>query len=441
MRARGIRRRSWRWDALPAILALALLAGGCGGAGGGGGISFAAAAARNSPAAYREFLFRHPKHPRAAEIRRLLDKADFEEASNKHTAEEYRRYLNEHPDGEFVRRARHWEERLSYFDAVSRKDAEALRKFLDRHPKSRFAAGAGSSLQKAELKALRTKESIAGYRAFLERHRNRPSELTAEATQRLERLLLDEAKLRRDETALSRYIYDNPDSPYLEEARTELRRLSFDRVIYSSSEAEWLKFIRRFKGTEEAAVVSKHMEDEALRGAERSGRVAALERFLERYPESPHKQRIRATIAVMIRERNSEAPRWVRIKGAEIELSRPRGCAKCKPEVRVRGILVSNDPDFAFDLTLVAFLVRGGKRCCRTHHEVKALRPGERRPFSFDIPGAPTSGPPPAFKVRVLEGKAYQDRSARRRINIPGLGSEKTPGDRFAPQPVKSPPK
>jgi len=391
-----------------------------------------------TPAAWRELLFQNPGHPRAAEIRQKLDEADYAAAAQEHTARAYLRYLEHHPAGAHARRARHWAERISYYDALSSPNPAALKEFLQRFPESGFATEAGATLQRAEYEEVKKRDTIEAWRAFVARHKGARSEWTAAATQRLERLLLDRAKAERNELVLARYIHDNPESPYLGEARTALREAAFERVMRSRNEADWAEFIRSHPGTKEAEAVARHVEEEALRGAERSGRVSALEAYLARYPGSPHKERIQSAIALMVRERSQQAHRWVRIKNAETEVFRPLKCPQCAPVLKVNGTLENTDPDFAYDLVLEALLTEGGRPCCRTRHEERRLRPGESRPFSFPIRGPAPAGAPPAFEVRVASGSAYPDREASRRIEIPGLGTgqKEPPPDRFAPEKV-----
>lgn len=413
-----------------AASALALLLGGCGGS----GPAFQLARAGETPAAYREFLFRSPNHPKAAEVRALLDDADYTHSEQLHTAPAYLDYLEKHPAGKHFRKARHWAERLSYYDAITRKDSAYLKDFLKRFPGGQFASEAETKFQRALYLDLRKKESIGGYRRFLARNKNAPSEVTAEATQRLERLLLDEAKIAPRELPLARFIHDNSGSPYLPEARRALRERRFERVIVSRSESDWEGFLRTYPGTKEAAAVAKHMEEEALRAAERSGRISALERYLRRYPNSPHKSRIRTSISLSTRERNRQAHRWVRVREVEAEAYRPRKCAACKPVLRVIGTLENTDPDFAYNLSLEAELVRGKTRCCKTQREVKALRPGESRQFTVPIPGEPPTEPLPGFTVRVIEGKAFRNPSHAQRLEVPELGSKAGTADRFSPK-------
>ncbi len=123
---------------------MVLALGGCGGA-----LNYRGVLAQNSPAAYREFLFRNPNHPKANEIRRLLDDADFRAASQIHTSPAYRRYLEQHPSGHNVRQAAFWSERLAYYDALSQMNPEQFRNFLKRFPKGRYASEAQEKLQRA----------------------------------------------------------------------------------------------------------------------------------------------------------------------------------------------------------------------------------------------------------------------------------------------------
>jgi outer membrane protein assembly factor BamD (BamD/ComL family) len=366
------------------------------------------------------------------------DAADYRKAQTLHTALAYRDYLGRYPAGRYAREALHWAERLTFHEAMSRLKPEELKAFLKRYPNSNFATVAQEKLQGAEFERIRKEDTIAAYRPFLAKYKNSPSQWTAAATQRLERLLLDEAKASGKELNLSRFIYDNPKSPYRAEANEALKAAMFERVLTSKDRDEVEAFRRRYKGSEEARAVARHMEDEELRAAERAGSAAALESYLKRYPDTPGKERILTALSMMARDRKGQVRRWVKVKDVEVEVFQPRRCPKCEAAHRIHGTIFSLDPDFSYDLVLEAYLVEGGKRCCRTTHHVKVLFPGEARAFSFGIPGKKTSGPPPAFDIRIKEGSAYRHTEAKGDERpSPGRGlGKKAPADRFAPVPV-----
>ena len=385
----------------------------------------------------RAFIAKNPGHPRARRFLRELDAPDFQKASRIHTAAAYDEYLKAHPSGRYALRARRRAERLAYDDALASKNPAALDNFLKRFPESRLLSGAGAGPQRGEYEAARKKDDVRSYRAFIAKYRSARSPWTQAATRRLERLLLDAAKKSRSVLELERYVFDNPGSPYLPEARGALRAARFERAMRSGRKAEREAFVREYEGSKEAALMRRRMEEQALRGAERSGRVSALERYLARYPRSPHRKRILSSIAVMARERNRQAHRWVRARDAEIEAFRKRKCKSCKPYLRVRGALLNTDPDFSFDVVVQVQLIEKGRRCCRVRRRIKHLRPGESRPFSFPVRGrAPKEGRPlPRYEVRIVSGSAYRDPQAEKGGRIEGLdgGGEGPPADRFAP--------
>ena len=414
--------------ALPLLLSLAS----CGGRSVG--------TSKTGPSLYGA-VFENPDAIRTSGIRSKSDDTDFRRAQEFHTARAYLRYIERHPDGRHTRQARRQAEHLSYLDAIARRRPAELRDFLRKYPQSPFASQARERLQGVDFKAVRQKDSIPAYRAFLKRHKGAPSEWTAAATQRLERLLLDKVKLGGKELALSRYIYDNPGSPYMAEAKEALRTLAFERVTASAEEDDWLQFLRRFKGSVEARRVARHMREERLRAAERSGSASALEKYLLLYPQTPHKGRILTALSLMAHDRAKEGGRWVKVKMAEIEVSRPLRCKECPAALRIRGTLASTDKDFAYDVVLEAVLIVKGKRCCAASHRVRGLAPGERRAFSFPIPGKEPKGPPPAFRLRIKKWSAYRNTPPgglkhKREIQASG---EKAPVDRFKPVPVPSP--
>ncbi len=385
----------------------------------------------------RWFVHDNPAHPQSKVFLEELDEFDFQRVSRIHTAKAYKEYLGYHFDGEHVRRARYWWERLKYQEALESKETGALEKFLKGFPEDWFQEVSNVDLQKSEYEALEEINDVSSYRAFIAKYKNARSEWTEAVTQRLERLLLDAAKASGDVLELERFVFDNPLSSYLPEAKDALRAARFEVAMRSELEADWKAFIRRFEGSKEAALMQQRMEARALEGAERSGRVAALEQFIERYPHSVHKERILSSIAAMARERDRQANKWVRVKNAEVEVFRKPRCKSCKPYLRVHGTLHNTDPDFSFDVGLRVELIRNGRRCCRTRHWLKHLRPGESRPFSFPVRGkSPKRGSAaPGYELEVISGSAYRNPKEERIMEIEGLsGGGKGPqSDRFAP--------
>ncbi len=372
----------------------------------------------------------------------LGDDADFERAAALHTAPAYNAYLDKRPTGKYARRARILSERISYYDAISRMKADELQAYLQKYPKGRFASSAQERLQRAEFKLTKKKGTIAAYRAFIARHRKAKSEWTASVTQLLERLLLDRALASGNELTLSRYIHDNPETPYLAEAGEALREAVFDRVMTQKNIDDAREFLRRFKGTSEARIVARHIEEETLRSAERSGSSTALERYLARYPGTPYKERILASLSLMRKERSRDASRWVKIRNAEIEVHRPSRCRSCKAVLRIRGTLLNIDTDFAYDLVLEAVLIEKGKRCCGTTYRVNWLAPGVRRPCSFTIRGRSPAGeqdrPPPLFELRLKKWSSHRSQPRGEKKEPPEIqtSGERAPVDSFKPVPV-----
>lgn len=385
----------------------------------------------------RWFVHDNPGHPQSKVFLAELDEYDFQRARRTHSAHAYKEYLEYHFTGKYFRRARYWRERLLYQEALGSKKPGALEEFLKRFPEGWFRRPSNVDLQKSEYEALAENGDISSYRAFIAKYKKARSEWTEAATQRLERLLLDAANASGDVLELERYVFDNPLSLYLPEAKDALRAAGYKQAMNSEKETDWKAFIRRFGGSQEAALMQQHMEARALAGAERSGRVAALEQFLVRYPDSAHKGRILSSINKMAQERNQQVHRWVRVENAEIEVFRKPRCKSCSPYLRAQGALLNADPDFSFDVGLQVELIRNGKKCCRTRHWLRSLRPGESRPFSFPIRGkSPKRGSPaPRYEIEVISGSAYRNPQEERIMEIEGLGGRgKGPqSDRFAP--------
>ena len=385
----------------------------------------------------RWFVHDNPNHPQSKAFLSELDEFDFESATRRHTARAYKEYLDYHFDGKYVRRARYRREQLMYQEALTTKAPGVHEAFLKRFPEGWFRQPSNVDLQKSEYETLGEKDDVSSYRAFIAKYKKARSEWTEAATQRLERLLLDAAKASGDVLGLERFVFDNPLSSYLPEAKDALRAARFKQAMRSEIEADWKAFIRRFKGSKEAALMQQHMESRALEGAERSGRVAALEQFLERYPASVHKGRVLSSINSMARERNRQVHRWVRVENAEVEVFRKPRCKSCRSYLRAQGTLHNADPDFSFDVGLQVELVRNGKKCCRTRHWLRGLRPGESRSFLFPIRGkSPERGSPaPRYEFEVVSGSAYRNPQEERVMEIEGLGGRgKGPqSDRFAP--------
>ena len=385
----------------------------------------------------RWFVHDNPDHPQSKVYLAELDEFDFDRVTRRHTAPAYKKYLEYHFTGKYFRRARYWWERLLYQEKLESKEPGALEKFLKRFPEGWFEVPSDVDIQKIEYETLRRKDEIASYRAFIEKNKKARSEWTEAATQRLERLLLDAAKTSANVLDLERFVFDNPDSPYLDEAKDALHAARFEVAMRSEKEADWKAFIRRFEGSKEAARMQRHMEARALEGAERSGRVAALEQFLKRYPDSVHKKQILSSIHRMGQEKNQQVRQWVRVENAEVEVFRKPRCKSCRPYLRVHGTLFNTEPDFSFDVGLQVELIRNSKRYCRTRHWIRGLRPGESRPFSFPIRGESLKrgSPAPRYEIEVISGSAYRNPQEERIMEIEGLGGKgKGPKtDRFAP--------
>ena len=385
----------------------------------------------------RWFVYDNPTHPQSKVFLAELDEYDFERATRRHTARAYKEYLDYHFDGKYVRRARYRWEQLMYQEALASKDLGVLEAFQKPFPEGWFRLPSNVDLQKSEYEALGEKDDVSSYRAFIAKYKKARSEWTEAATQRLERLLLNAAKASGDVLELERYVFDNPLSSYLPEAKDALRAARFEAAMRSEREADWKTFIRRFEGSKEATLMQQRMEARALEGAERSGRVAALEQFLVRYPASVHKERILSSINKMAQERNRQVHRWVRVESAEVEVFRKPRCKSCRPYLRAHGTLHNADPDFSFDVGLQVELIRNGKKCCRTRHWLRGLRPGESRPFSFPIRGkSPKRGSPvPGYEFEVISGSAYRNPQEERVMEIEGLGGrgKGLQSDRFAP--------
>ncbi|MBT5367389.1 MAG: hypothetical protein HOL05_05030 [Nitrospinaceae bacterium] len=366
------------------------------------------------------------------------DEADFRTAQSVHAANAYRKYIKLHPTGAHTRRAELLVEKISYYDVISRMKSSQLEAFIRKYPKSKFASTAQEELQKTEYDKVKRKDSIKDYRAFIARHIKTPSEWTAAATQRLERLLLDRAKSSDNVLTLTRYIHDNPGNPYMDEAREALKQASFERAMNSMVADDWDAFIRRYPRSQEAEIVSKHMEKQELRVAERSGSAAALDKYLKRYPKTPHRGRILSSLALMSKIRDRRAEKWMKVKEVELDVYRPRKCPKCKPYLKVHGTLANIDKDFVYDLVLEIEIVEKGRRCCKTSHSVRGIVPGESRLFSFSIPGIEPKGRPPNYELRIKSSSSYRNSSGNEKESLTEIQTfgKKSPVDSFKPVPV-----
>ena len=368
------------------------------------------------------------------------DRISFRKAMNEHTSLAYRKYIKEHPNGKFVRRAKYWFEKLSYEEALGNKDLNALSDFLKKFSAGNFASEGEIILQKREFVKLRKQDKIKGYDNFLKKYKNKRSEWTEAAQQRLERLTLDNAKKIKNPKLFYYFIYDFPTSPFLKEAKRQLVQIRFQRSVESGLEREWRKFLEEFPGTQESKRMKEHMQSEALRGAERSGRVGALVRFLRLYPKTVHRSRILSAISIMTRQRDRNFKDWISVERLELTLSRSKKCKKCSPRYLMKGVLKNSDSDFAFDVILKASLKKNGSNCCFTNYKISGLKPGEKRFFSFFMKTAKGVRvlSETQFSLRIVSGKAFHDPSWSKVLEIQGLGVKSTNIDSFSPKKVKS---
>ena len=368
------------------------------------------------------------------------DHSSFRIAMNEHTSQAYGKYIKYHPNGKFIRRAKYWFEKLSYEEALGNKNLNALSGFLKKFSGGNFASEAEVILQKREFRKLRKQDKIRGYDKFLKKYKNKRSEWTEAAQQRLERLTLDNAIRIKNPKFFYYFIYDFPSSPFLKEAKRHLVQIRFQRSIESGLEREWRKFLEEFPGTQESKRMKQHIQSEALRGAERSGRVGALVRFLRLYPKSVHRSRIISAVTIMTRQRNRNIKNWISVERLELTLSRPRKCRKCSPRYLMKGVLKNSDSDFSFDVTLQASLKKSSSRCCFTNYKIAGLKPGEKRFFSFFMKKGKgiTALSKVQFSVGILSGKAFHDPSWSKVFQIQGLGFKNIDVDSFSPKKVKS---
>ena len=377
---------------------------------------------------------------KVSEVLKDPDRVSFQKAMKEHTSKSYGKYIKHYPDGKLIRRAKYWFEKLSYEEALGNKDLNALSEFLKKFSKSTFATEAETILQRREFKLIRKKDRIKDYDKFLKRYKNKRSEWTEAAQQRLERLTFNIAKRRKNAKLFYYFIYDFPTSPYVGEAKKNLIKIRFQGAVDTGLEREWKKFLQEFPDTEEANMMKAHIQNEALRGAEKSGRVGALVRFLRLYPKSMHRSRILLAVTIMTRQRDQNFKNWISVDRLELALSRPRKCKTCSPRYLIKGMLKNFDPDFAFNVTLQGSLKKSGSFCCFTNFKISGLKPGEKRYFSFFV----NKGKGPLvlkktkFSVRILTGKAFHDPSWSKILKIQGLGIRGGNVDSFNPKKVRS---
>ena len=368
------------------------------------------------------------------------DHVFFRKAMKEHTSKSYKNYIKNYPNGKFIRRAKYWFEKLSYEEALGNKNLNVLSKFLKKFSKGNFASKAEIVLQRREFEIIRKKESIKDYDRFLKKNKKKISEWTEVAQQRLERLTLDTARRMKNPKLFYYFIYDFPFSPYVAEAKKHLVQIRFQRSVDSRLEREWKNFLKEFPYTEQAKRMKEHIQNQALRGAEKSGRVGALVRFLRLYPKSIHRSRILSAVTIMTRQRDRNFKNWVTLDNLELTLSRPRKCKTCSPRYLIKGLLKNSDADFAFNVILQASLKKARSYCCFTNYKISGLKPGEKKFFSFFVKKGkkvPVLNKA-QFSVRILSGKAFHNPSWSKVLQIQGLGTKGENVDSFSPKKVRS---
>lgn len=380
------------------------------------------------------------RNDRVGVVSKDSDNVFFRKAMKEHTSKSYKKYIKHHPKGKFIRRAKYWVEKLSYEEALGNKNLNALSEFLQKFSKGNFASKAEIILQRREFETIRKKDNIKDYDKFLKKYRKSRSEWTEAAQQRLERLILDNARRMKNPKLFYYFIYDFPSSHYVPEAKKHLVQLRFQRSVESGLEREWKNFLKEFSGTEQAKRMQEHIQNQALRGAEKSGRVGALIRFLRLYPNSLHRSRIISAVTIMTRQRSQNFKNWISLDRLELTHSRPRKCKTCSPRYLIKGQLKNSDADFAFDVILQASLKKARSYCCLTNYKISGLKPGEKKNFSFflkKMKGTPVLNKV-HFSVRVLSGKAFHNPSWSKVLQIEGLGTKSENVDSFNPKKVRS---
>jgi len=152
---------------------------------------------------------------------------------------------------------------MAWEQARSSDSARGYESFLKRYPESLHKAEVQQRLEDISWEQARSSDTTKEYESFLKRY---PESLhKAEAQQRLEDISWGQARSKESTWKYQQFLARFPTSRHAEEAQTRLRLVEFESVSRSHASAKSKQeFIAKYRGTEEAARVSKDLEGMAI---------------------------------------------------------------------------------------------------------------------------------------------------------------------------------
>ncbi len=222
----------------------------------------------------------------------------------------YSRFVERHPDSKWTKaaneRLRELREEPVWTAALNSGELEPLRDYLKTYPDGKHLAEARAAIEKlaqSQWLTVSLSSSEEEIRAFLREFSG--TKVVPDAKRRLQEVQEEQAWLavrRSGQIARLRdYIAQNPGSRFLRDAQAEVDRLSLERwnaVASSESEEQLRAFSREFAGTPVAELAERRIAElyYDLNWLAKRNSVAAYQRHLELYPNSPYRAEVEKRI-------------------------------------------------------------------------------------------------------------------------------------------------
>ncbi|MCL4786899.1 MAG: hypothetical protein KJ070_08930 [Verrucomicrobia bacterium] len=222
----------------------------------------------------------------------------------------YSRFVERHPDSKWAKaaneRLRELREEPVWTAALNSGELEPLRDYLKTYPDGKHLAEARAAIEKlaqSQWLTVSLSSSEEEIRDFLREFAG--TKVVPEAKRRFQEVQEQEAWLTVLKSGqLSRvrdYIAQNPGSRFLRDAQAEVDRLSLERwnaVASSESEEQLRAFSREFAGTPVAELAERRIAElyYDLNWLAKRNTIAAYQRHLELYPNSPYRAEVEKRI-------------------------------------------------------------------------------------------------------------------------------------------------
>jgi outer membrane protein assembly factor BamD (BamD/ComL family) len=199
---------------------------------------FKQAAAADSAYAYDYFAKTNPDSSFAGEAKRRADEMEFRKTAKLDTIPAYQDYIRRRPDSALAPDAKQRIVGLAFRSAESEGTIKAFESFIGQHPDAALVPEARLRIEQIserdDWSTLQDSDAADAFADFISRHPSSPH--VAEATVKKDALAKylsgwEAASCSPNKKLLENYIRQNPDSPYIESARSILQDIEGRNIV------------------------------------------------------------------------------------------------------------------------------------------------------------------------------------------------------------------